>query len=58
MLLKENGKGTSKMQDVELLLALRNKLKILLVEEGRGSGVLAHLLECRWRLIILYAAGG
>ena len=29
MLLKENGKGTSKMQDVELLLALPNELKIL-----------------------------
>ena len=30
MLLKEDGKGTSRMQDVELLLALPNKLKILL----------------------------
>ena len=30
MLLKEDGKGTSRMQDVELLLGLPNKLKILL----------------------------
>ena len=29
MLLKEDGKETSRMQDVELLLALPNKLKIL-----------------------------
>ena len=29
MLLKEDGRETSRMQDVELLLSLPNKLKIL-----------------------------